>query len=161
MIGASRKAGAGPPAKVRFVAIHRDVIAEMKKWETEGNHGSAMGKMLGACDAFVKREDALYEALLRQNACEKLKNGSGVLELGPKQKKGGAPRLFILRRQDGLVLLSADVEKGSKGVRAMGIATQRAGQIPSNAAMDDPLKAAATLGPTYVVFTEPPIGNHL
>jgi hypothetical protein len=146
---------------VRLVAIHKDVVAEMRKWEAEGNHKVAKGKMLAACEAFLERDDRLYEALLRQSDCEKLKNGSGVLELGPKQKKGGAPRLFMLRRKDALVLLAAGVEKGNRGVKEMEVATERAALIPSADALGSPRAAGAALGTTYQVLTEVPIQDQI
>lgn len=103
----------------RFVAIHSEVVEELRKWK-EGDHvaRAQWTARLTSVLRNLKRggrsvDDA--EMALRQLHHKPLKGAEGdVTELG-KNCKGGAPRVFLLRRHRGWIFLAAGVEEGSSG----------------------------------------------
>jgi hypothetical protein len=70
---------------------------------------------------------------------------------GPKQQKGGAPRVFVLRDFDSSFFVIAGVEKGSKGVK-IDEACRRANHIKATFSKLDREEAIASIEADYAIF---------
>jgi hypothetical protein len=99
-----------------FIAVHEKVQSSLRKWSTSQGHSSIAMKIGNLMQAIIREEQDTINAILRQLAVEKIYGCKGLLELGPKQSKGGAARVFLYRKFSGAFFIDADVEKGSRGI---------------------------------------------
>ena len=142
----------------RFVAVHKTVRAELVAWDTSQEWKGQVPKFLALCDELLKGDQAMIQALLRRNCAEQIKEFPGLLELGPKQKKGGAPRVFLFREGTGSYLVAAGLEKGSGGVREIGTAKNRVETL-KKAGLPRTAKIAAEKLADYIVCIELPVSE--
>jgi hypothetical protein len=141
---------------VSFVAIRKDVVRTFEEWESESPRlANVVSKFLALAEALVCRDPDLVNHLLKRNDVDPIKDCSGLVELGPKRQKGGAPRLFLFRRADGAFFVAAGIEKGSKGVKEMATARDRAGALREIRTYGiTPEAVARTLGSEWTVLWE-------
>lgn len=76
---------------------------------------------------------------------------SGLWEAGPKQRRGGAPRLYFWRTGMGSYLLAAAVEKGSRGTKSIKVAADRMKAIKRSGVPATVADARRILGREYDV----------
>lgn len=123
----AQQAEAEPPE--RFVAVHADVQEALRNWEKKAaGHRPVAKKVASLMEALVRNQEETVQALLRQLDRDPIRDSSGLVELGPKQSKGGAPRVFLLRDFSCAFFVAAGAEKGSSGVK-IDVAKNRADEI--------------------------------
>lgn len=118
------------PLRHRFVAIHAAAEEQLAVWR--GSVSTCVGfmaKLQVLLDGFLRGDQPAIQMLVRRLAQDTIYGVDGLRELGPKQKKGGTPRVFYLRRTAGTFLVAAGMETGTGGAQAMDIAKTRAQAI--------------------------------
>lgn len=125
--GKNKRRNPTPKASVRkrFVAVHTSAAETLGKWQEDKHNRKIVSKVQALIQAFEVGEPVVVQ-LLRNLAVEPVRGSDGLLELGPKQKRGGAPRVFLLRYKKAEVFVAAGMEHGTKGASVMGIAIGRA-----------------------------------
>lgn len=150
----SREPGKSGLAGQRLVAVHKDAVQAIRAWSQSEAHKAEVPKFLAMMMALFEDDQNLVQAQLRRNSVESVRGCKGLVELGPKKKKGGAPRLFLFRQGAAAWFVAAGLEKGSGGVAELAPAKQRSEALRD----EDPPKGAYTSSPwqgVWYVFTAP------
>lgn len=139
------------PPRSRFLAIRADVLKQLDEWRADDHRKVVVQKWATLGTALLGNDAPMIAALLRLNCAEAIKGANNLLEVGPKQNRGGAPRLFILREGVGAIWLAVGLEKGTGGVPEIGDARSRTLQLRTLGAPGNP----ALLPPgEYEVFND-------
>ncbi len=104
------------PRQERVVAVHDDVKELLTDWSKDKNHKSVATKIHNLIKAYGNDEKSTVDAIKRQLAVDPIHGCQGLVELGPKQSKGGAARIFLLDKYCIAFFVAGGVEKGSTGV---------------------------------------------
>jgi hypothetical protein len=108
---------ARPSARL-VVGVHPDVQAALRDWGKTKIHNAVATKVTSLLKALVRNEQAVVDAILKQLAVQNIHEMPGLVELGPKQSRGGAARLFLWRGESAAFFVAAGIEKGSRGLKA-------------------------------------------
>lgn len=126
-----------------LVAVHADVADALREWQ-RSKHRPVAIKAANLIQALVRDEQDVVSAVLRQLAVDSIREAPGLVELGPKQSRGGAARLFLYREHSNAFFVFAAIEKGSSGVR-IDRARERAKEIRGVFARHQPADAVRLL----------------
>ena len=143
------KPRAPPPLKeepFRFVAVHKSVLDFMREFMSYTH----VQKWCALSDDLLEGDEEIIRMTLRRLDTETLRDG--LLEVGPKRRRGGSPRLFILRDKSGCFFLLAAMEKSNHGVKGMDTAVDRAKTVRSMTSR--PNTSDNTWSDTYVLLSK-------
>lgn len=100
-----------------YVLLHDDVMQLLNDWKMSKEHCAMAQKIMNLVNAFLENDRGLVNAIKRQLAVESVHGCTGLQELGPKQSKGGAARIFILDKFCTAFFVAGGVEKGVSGIK--------------------------------------------
>ena len=130
--------------------VHRDV--EQRWLDLQSTHYVAIGKFLALASALSSGQQTEIVQLLARNDVQSIHDSPGLVELGPKQNKGGAPRSFLYRGGWIDAFVAAGLEKGNHGVREIAIAKTRAQNLRDVTRPQTATAAEAVLSNEYRVI---------
>ena len=115
----------------RFVAYHPEVVQALEDWSMPGRKQRVFAKKVQTLgETFLTGEERDIQLLFRQMKVDPIHGASKLVELGSKQQRGGAQRVFVLRYGNrSAFFVAAGVEKGTSGAAEMGKARSRAKEI--------------------------------